>query len=205
MKTLLQQARDGDTEAFATLFEPIRPKIYAVAVRMVGHSDADDVVMDTYLKAWGALPRFGGRSALSTWMCRIARNQAMDLLRKRQRLSQREVHGENAELLAAREPDPKQPDATEQIMRLETQAHVREAVERIAEPHRTTLIMRFVDDLAYAEIAAAMGVSIGTVMSRLHNAKRKLKAALQDLTATNEEPITDHNESVETDADRPKA
>jgi RNA polymerase sigma-70 factor (ECF subfamily) len=188
---MLQQARAGDVEAFAALFEPLRSKIHAVAVRMVGPADADDVVMETYLKAWGALPRFGGRSALGTWLCRIARNQALDMLRKRQRHSIKEVHGEDAELLREREPDPSQPTAVEQIMRAETQASVREALDCVPEPHRTTLLMRFVDDLSYSEIAAAMQVSIGTVMSRLHNAKHKLRAALDELTALRDQPIKD--------------
>ena len=176
-------------EAFATLFEPLRPKMYAVAVRMVGEAEADDIVMDTYLKAWAALPKFGGRSALGTWLCRIARNQAMDLIRKRQRRSQREVQGEQAEYLREREVDPRQPDAAEQVVRSETNTTVRQAIDSIPDPHRSTLLMRFADDLSYAEIAAAMGVSIGTVMSRLHNAKRKLRVALDELTAADDQPI----------------
>ena len=182
MNVQLRKARQGDIEAFAALFEPLRGKIHAVACRLVGPDEADDVVMDTYLKAWEALPRFGGRSTLSTWLCRIAHNKAMDRLRRRQREAGREVSGEAADVTLAVTGDPGQPGADEEVVRGERRALVTEAVDRLGEPHRSVLLMRYADDLSYAEIAAASGVSIGTVMSRLFGAKRKLRVMLQTLT-----------------------
>ena len=182
MNQLLRQARDGDMEAFAALFEPLRAKLFAVACRLVGPSDADDVVMEAFLKAWRALPRFGGRATLSTWLCRIVHNQAMDMLRQRQRRAGRELRGEDTEAVLTVTEDPAQPTAAAQAMRGETADIVREAVDELPDPHRSALMMRYADDLSYAEIAAASGVSIGTVMSRLFNAKRKLRQALDALT-----------------------
>jgi RNA polymerase sigma-70 factor (ECF subfamily) len=81
----LAAAGKGDMEAFAALFEELRPMVYEVACRLVGPSDADDVVMETYLKAWRAIPRFNRRAALKTWLYRVTYNCALDFLRSRQR------------------------------------------------------------------------------------------------------------------------
>jgi len=177
-------------DAFAELFEPLRAKIYAVACRFVGVSEADDVVMETFLKAWQALPKFGGRSTLSTWLCRIARNQALDLIRKRQSRDHREARGEDAEKAFSSVPDVRQVTADETMIKRERIQAVKYAVERISEPHRTAILMRYVDDMSYTEIAAATGVSLGTVMSRLFNAKRKLRQTLAELTNEHSETIS---------------
>ncbi len=63
---LLGKAQNGDVDAFAELFESLRSRVFAVALRVVGPDDADDVVMETYLKAWQAIPRFNRRSSLTT-------------------------------------------------------------------------------------------------------------------------------------------
>lgn len=136
MNHLLKLARQGDMDAFAELFEPLRAKIYAVACRLVGASEADDVVMETFLKAWQALPRFGGRSTLSTWLCRIARNQALDLLRKRQTRDRRETHGKDAERAISMYPDAGQATADEEITQRERVQAVKRVVARISEPHK---------------------------------------------------------------------
>lgn len=176
-------------EAFAALFEPLRHKLHAVACRLVGPSDAEDVVMDTYLKAWHALPRFGGQSTLNTWMFRIAHNRAMDLLRQRQGRATKEVRGEDAEKAIEHATDPRRPTAAEELQGRELQGLVRQAVDQLPEPHRTTLLMRYADDLSYAEIAAAAGVSIGTVMSRLFHARLKLRHVWESLTANQDGTI----------------
>ena len=183
VKNLLDQAREGDMEAFARLFEPLRPAVFAAACRLVGPQDAEDVVMDTFLKAWKALPGFAERSALKTWLIRIARNRALDLIRARQAAPLRSLDAD-----AEREDgpprewhDPTQLLPDEDVAGRELAGLVDTALRRVAEPHRTTLVMRSVDELSYSEIAAATGVNIGTVMSRLFNAKRKLRAAMAEL------------------------
>jgi len=81
----LERARKGDVEAFAEVFEALRPLVFSVANRLVGPNDAEDVVMETYLKAWQGLPRFRGKSSLKTWLYRISRNCSLDFIRSRQR------------------------------------------------------------------------------------------------------------------------
>lgn len=180
-KDRIRAAKAGDVDAFAELFEALRPTITAVAYRLVGPNDADDVVMDTYLKAWKAVPRFNERSSLKTWLYRITHNCAMDHLRSRGRRLDRIMPGSNAgdrdiaELKDDRAPLPSAP-----MEKAETVAAVQGALAELDEVHRTALQFRFMDELSYTEIAAAMGVSMGTVMSRLFNAKRKLQRIMRE-------------------------
>jgi RNA polymerase sigma-70 factor (ECF subfamily) len=178
-KAKLRAAQRGDMEAFADLFEPIRPKVFAVACRLVGADEAEDIVMDTFLKAWQALPSFKGRAALGTWVCRIARNKAMDCLR-----SARVRH---TELMPTEDVGTRR-DASEQsedlppvaMIRDEVRANVFRAVEQLSAAHKQVILLRYVDDLSYAEIASATGVGIGTVMSRLFHAKRRLRGIMEE-------------------------
>ena len=166
-------------DAFVELFEPLRGKMHAVASRLVGADDAEDAVMDTFLKAWKALPRFDGRASLSTWLYRIAYNQSLDLIRRRKFRNGRRAFGKEADAALLHATDATQPDASDALVRGEAVGEVRQAMALLPDAHRAVLLLRYADDLSYAEIAAATGVSVGTVMSRLFNAKRKLKAALE--------------------------
>lgn len=181
VSSLLEQAKAGDIGAFTRLFEPLRGNVFAVACRFVGAQDAEDVVMDTYLKAWKALPGFRGGSSLKTWLAHIARNACLDRIRR--------VKADRADSMSAGDPeaparelaDPTVSTPDETVRSREMAGVVHEALARLDETHRTALLLRFVDDLSYAEIAAATGVHIGTVMSRLFNGKRKLRAIVDSM------------------------
>jgi RNA polymerase sigma-70 factor (ECF subfamily) len=173
-KVLLNEARKGDMDAFAQLFEPLRLDVYRLAYRHVGPDNADDVTMDTFLKAWRAIPRFTGRSSLKTWLYRITYNCAVDFIRKRTRRKEvwaPEDGPDHKDLMADREDEPGPDDM---MIASELAGQVRGAMSEMSDEHRATLLLRYSDDMSYAEIAAATGVSIGTVMSRLFNGKRKL-------------------------------
>ena len=181
-ETLMAKARNGDREAFAELFEPLRAKVFSVAYRLVGPDNADDVVMETYLKAWQAIPRFSGRSALMTWLYRIARNCAVDHIRARRRRhesSLTELESDNGELTWIADETQKAADVL--VAGSELAAEVQEALSRLSDEHRTVLLLRYADGLSYMDIGAATNVSIGTVMSRLFNAKRKLRKELEQV------------------------
>jgi RNA polymerase sigma-70 factor (ECF subfamily) len=185
----LERAQRGDIEAFAEVFEGLRPLVYAVACRLAGPDDAEDVVMDTYLKAWKALPRFRQGSSLRTWLYRISHNCALDYLRNRKRKA--ETHWDDAPSEGARienVPDGAQRSPAEAMSDRETGHLLTRAMARLSPEHRTSLELRFADEMSYAEIAAATGVSIGTVMSRLFNAKRRLKTILAELQPGGAEP-----------------
>jgi RNA polymerase sigma-70 factor (ECF subfamily) len=177
---LLERARKGDMDAFLALFEESRATIHSVAWRLVGPDEAEDVVMETYLRAWKSVPGFSGRSSVRTWLCRIAHNCSVDWLRKRRHVVQPLEAGDDEEgggegnLFV----DSHQREPSEVMAGAELQAAIDAALETVSPEHRTVLLLRFSDGLSYSEIAAATGVSIGTVMSRLFNGRRKLVKAL---------------------------
>ncbi len=177
----MDQAKRGDMEAFTRLFEPLRPRVFAVACRLVGPTDAEDVVMDTYLRAWKALPAFRGGSTLKTWLMRIARNRALDMIRARHEGARESLSAEDAPADVRNLSDPTQPLPGEDLAGREMAGVLDAALGRLDPVHRTTVLLRYADDLSYAEIAAATGVHIGTVMSRLFNGKRKLRALVEGL------------------------
>ena len=175
----LVKARKGDAEAFAGAFEALRPSVFVVACRLAGPDDAEDVVMETYLRAWQALPGFEGRSSLKSWLYRIAFNCATDLRRRQQRSI--EVRGEPTEdgqEAVERVADPGAVLPGEVLEADETRQRIAAAMRCLTPEHRVALELRYADGMSYAEIAAATGIGIGTVMSRLFNAKRRLRRAL---------------------------
>lgn len=178
----LTKAARGDAEAFARAFEELRPSVFAVACRVAGIDDADDVVMETYLRAWQALPGFEGRSSLKSWLYRIAFNCATDLRRRRQRSPEvRPEPAENGHDAMEQVADWEAASPGEALEAAETRRRVTEALRCLPPEHRMALELRYTDGLRYAEIAAATGIGIGTVMSRLFNAKRKLQRALAQI------------------------
>lgn len=178
---LLVAAQGGDMEAFAALFEPMRPTLTRVAAGIVGDADAEDVVMDALLRVWKALPGFRQSAAVRTWAIRIVRNGALDSLRSRNRrrevpLEQEEEGDEGSSAMDL--PDPNTVHPGDAMVAIENRAVVLEAISRLEAVHRKALELRYMDDLSYSDIATATGVSIGTVMSRLFYAKRKLAKLL---------------------------
>ena len=178
---LLERARKGDVDAFLALFEESRPTIHAVAWRLVGPDEAEDMVMETYLRAWKSVPGFTGRSSVRTWLCRIAHNCSVDWLRKRRHVVQPLEAEDDEGEKGVRFADPRQREPSELMAGAELQETINSALETVSAEHRAVLLLRFSDGLSYAAIAAATGVSIGTVMSRLFNGRRKLLKALADL------------------------
>lgn len=139
------------------------------------------MVMETYLKAWKSLKSFKGRSSVSTWLCQIARNCALDFRRKEARRSGRHIPSEDEEgrRIVERMPDERLRTPQESLENRELGTMIREAMAELSETHRTAVILREVDELSYSEIASATGVSTGTVMSRLFHARRQLRKMLE--------------------------
>jgi RNA polymerase sigma-70 factor (ECF subfamily) len=177
-RRLLEQAQRGDIQAFAQLFEPLRGKIFAVACRLVGPDDAEDVVMDTFVKAWKSLPGFRGGSSLKTWLFRIASNRARDLLRRRRPTVDATPVDTETRAAWPELTDPTQPGPDELAAENEDGVLLGRALAELPAAHRNALLLRYVDGLSYSEISAATGAAMGTVMSRLFHAKRKLRGAV---------------------------
>ena len=178
-KELLKRARNGDMDAFVELFEPLRPLVKSVAYRIVGPNDVDDVAMETFLRAWKAIPRFGGRASLRTWLCRIARNCCIDIVRKGKKKGSLPLNHEGSPDWDS-VSDEAAPAPSAGIMKAESGERVRAALGRLAADHKRVLLLRYSDELSYAEIGAVMGTSIGTVMSRIYYGKKKMYSFLKE-------------------------
>jgi RNA polymerase sigma-70 factor (ECF subfamily) len=186
-ETLVRLARTGDDHARKSaresLFQKHRGMAYRVAYRQLGNEqDALDAVQDGMLKAFLGLDNFDGRSVFRTWLVRIINNAAIDLGRKRGRraflgtavgFGQTSSHGDEE----SQQPDPALDDDPSRGLHRQDQRRVLDtALSRLSLPVRTTFILFAEAELSYHEIAEELKVPIGTVMSRIHYARQKLKS-----------------------------
>jgi len=180
---LVRQAQAGQYRAFDDLVTRHRGKVYAMIVNMVKNdADAWDLAQEAFLKAWKALPKFENRSKFSTWMFRIAHNVVYDWTRKRK------IQGDGELDDSTLNPDRIDPSARtapkgssrpdEAIERDELRGQIEQALAQLSETHREVVLLREVQGMDYKEIAEVMDCSIGTVMSRLFNARKKLQTLL---------------------------
>ncbi len=162
---LLARARAGDADAFSRLTEPLRGQVYSVLVGMVGPMDAEDLLQEVFVRAYRAIGRFRGDSALRTWLTRIAINLA---IRHTQRRRESRVL-EDAELeRLSYEPED-----------VATRLAVRQAVQELSPKLRAAVVLFYFEGLALNDVADAIGINRGTVASRLHEARRILKQRLR--------------------------
>lgn len=170
---LVRLIRGGETEAFAELVRRTRRPAYRLARRITRtHEDADDVVQDSYVKAYQALGRFQSGKALSPWILTIVARTALSALRheKRRRADPLDEAGPDGTIpLAERIPDPAADPAT-----MERRMDVERAYAKLSEEHRVILALRVEGDLSYAAIAETLEIPLGTVMSRLARAREAL-------------------------------
>lgn len=180
---LVERAAGGDRSAQRELFEMYREAAYAVALRVTGrHDDALDVAQDAFIKAFEGLHEFQRESGFKTWLLRICTNRALDLLRSRKvRLAVSvDAQAEDGSPGNAAIPSgDAAPD--ERIEQSETADRIRRALEELPPQQRAAFALFASGELSYGEIAAALDVPIGTVMSRLYHARRKLFELLGDL------------------------
>jgi RNA polymerase sigma-70 factor (ECF subfamily) len=183
---LVKRCQAGDTEAFDELVTRYRARVFGMIYNMV-HSEQDawDLAQESFLKAWKSIGRFRGQSSFYTWIYRIVMNVTIDWLRKKQ------VKGGGAEFddaIQLKEIDPasktvpKSETLPHQAMeREEIRARIEKAIGQLSPEHRAVILMKEIDEMQYHEIAEALGCSIGTVMSRLFYARKKLQSLLRDV------------------------
>jgi RNA polymerase sigma-70 factor (ECF subfamily) len=174
---LVEACRQGDREAFRALYEAYKDDVYSIAWNFTGNDDAArDVCQDVFVKLFSAIAGFRGESSFRTWLFRLVANACRDAQRRSRRL----VAGEDAVLEQAEDPGSADADARER----EIGRRVRAAVVSLAPKIRLAVLLRYVEDLSYSEIAAALGCSPGTVASRLNRAHRILAERLRALRGT---------------------
>ncbi len=180
---LVGAARKGEMGAFEELVARHRDKIYARALSMMRSEDeATDLSQEAWVKAWQRLEQFHGESSFGTWVTRIVINLCLDQLRKRKRHQTDSIEEMDEESGGVERQMPAVTvNPTERLERGELRAKIDAALSQLSHEHRTALVLHEFEDMDYKEIAKTMGCSIGTVMSRLFYARRKMAALLADL------------------------
>jgi RNA polymerase sigma-70 factor (ECF subfamily) len=182
-ETLVKAAQKGDMAAFEELVKRHRDKIYARAFSMVrNEEDAIDLSQEAWVKGWQRLVQFQGDSSFATWMTRIVINLCLDQLRKQKRVKSESIDQMDEESGGVERQLPVvNPNPTEGLERGELRQRIDKALSQLSYEHRTVLILHEFEELEYKLIAKKMGCSIGTVMSRLFYARRKMASLLAGL------------------------
>jgi RNA polymerase sigma-70 factor (ECF subfamily) len=168
-RAAVEACQQGEREAFDRLVERYQRDVYRLCYRYVNnHQDANDMAQEVFLKAYRAIGRFRGDSAFSTWLYRIAVNTCLNF-----RSARRPAQEELSEHLA---------DAgtgvADRLQEDERSALVRQAVSRLPEKQRATLILKIYHDLTHEEVARVLGASVGTVKANLFHALGNLRKLL---------------------------
>lgn len=181
---LVARCQAGQTAPFEKLVTRYRGRIYAMILNLTGNdADAWDLSQEAFLKAWRALPKFEARSQFYTWLYRIAHNVTYDWLRKRK------IQGDEFDdNIATRAPaagaatvphGDRRPD--QNMTGRETAERIQQALQELSPEHRAVILLREVEGMAYEDIAESVGCSMGTVMSRLFYARKRLQELLRDV------------------------
>jgi RNA polymerase sigma-70 factor (ECF subfamily) len=170
----LERLRAGDARAFEELVASHQHRVFGVALRMLGSAaEAEEIAQEAFLRAHRSLPEFRGDAKLSTWLYAIVSRLCLNRLVSGDRKAVR--HGEEVLLRVA---DPRGgPEAGAERGELESALH--RAIAELSEERRVVVILRDLEGLSYEEIAAALGLELGTVRSRLHRARMDLKDKLE--------------------------
>ena len=180
---LVKAAQKGDMGAFEELVARHRDKVYARAFSMMRNEDeAIDLSQEAWVKGWQRLAQFQGESSFATWMTRIVINLCLDALRKQKRQRTESIEEMTEESGGVERQMPAiTVNPTERLERGELRQRIDRGLAQLSHEHRTVLVLHEFEEMEYKQIAKVMDCSIGTVMSRLFYARRKLAALLADL------------------------
>ena len=180
---LLARFAAGDRAALDELFRRYRTVAYRVAFRFLGREpDALDAVQDAFVKALSNLEKFRGHSSFKTWLLRIVCNAALDMGRQRKRDGWNDRTGKTDGTPESFGP-ANLPPADAGLERADLRRVIDSALAQLPAPQRQTFVLHVDGELSYREVADTLGISIGTVMSRLFYARQKLKTLLADRVA----------------------
>jgi RNA polymerase sigma-70 factor (ECF subfamily) len=179
-RELVTAAREGDAEAFGLLVRRHQRRVYRLAVHLLkSGAEAEDVTQDTFVRAYGALDRFDGRSEPFTWIYRICVNLSLNALRSRKTRRASSPDDPRIEgLLIDNRPaggSPARTSADKQLGRA-----LVEGIDELSDTLRTTLVLVCIDGLSHAEAGEVLGCPEGTVAWRVHEARKKLRGMLSE-------------------------
>lgn len=178
-EALMLRVKDGNHDAFSELLRRYERQLTVFFLRQLGDEDgARDLLMDTFLRIYKAAYRYEPRAKFSTYIYQVARNLIINEAQKRafrKTDSLDQINEESSVQLAGRDPDPEQV-----LSRREQQLMVQQALEELPEDQRTILILVEYQDLSYERVAQIMNCSVGTVKSRMHRARQKVREWMEN-------------------------
>ena len=182
-RLLVERSRDGDTAAFDTLVLKFTPRLYATVYNMTSNrEDTADLLQEIFARAYRSLKRFRGDSGFHTWVHRIAVNTTLNFLKSHK--NRRTLSLEDMDSAIERDKDYLELTASSDPVREaglnELQQHLNAALQKLPDSHRAVVVMFDIQGMPHAEIGRIMGLSQGTVRSRLFYAHRQLQAILSD-------------------------
>ena len=177
---LVERAKGGDDDAFRVLVERHSRGVFRSAYRVTGNSaDADDVVQETFLRAYRALGSFDARATMATWLNRIAINCSLDLIDSRKR---RESRHADPELLSSLAATSASPDRI--AIGSEMQRAIAEAMDQLSGNERTAFVLRHFEGMPLEEIGQILGIRLNATKNTVFRAVRKLREQLQPFTGS---------------------
>ncbi len=182
-KELVERAKAGDTGAFDELVKKHSPRLYGLVYHMTSnHEDTNDLLQDIFAKAYRSLKRFRGKSSFYTWIYSISVNMSLNFLKKRNR--RRAMSLDDVDNGIQHDPDFIEMTATSNPVKEanihELQQRLNDAMMQLSEDHRAVVTMFDIQGMPHAEISEILGVSAGTVRSRLFYAHRQLQNYLEE-------------------------
>jgi RNA polymerase sigma-70 factor, ECF subfamily len=190
-------ARDGDSEAFRALVERHSRAVFRLAHRMTGNaSDAEDVVQETFLKAYRQLSRFESRANFGTWVHRIAVNCSIDLIRARPHREAGHDATDLEQFGAADTAEPGLPSPERLMLSAEVQGRISDAMTSLSKMERAAFVLRHFEGQSIDEISRALGLKTNATKHSIFRAVKKMRQALEPFVARPE------NESLTADGAR---
>lgn len=176
-KDLIRRAKQGDRQAFGQLVRMCQPMVYRTVLRILGNEDdAMDITQEGFIRAFTRFEGFREASSFSTWVCRIAMNLALNLLRDRKPTVDPDVASLSTPAF----------DVISSRADAQFQARLSKAIEELPPKQRLTLLLRVKDAKSHLEIADTLGCAVGTSKANYHNAVMNLRKALSDLLPSEE-------------------
>ncbi|RKY14214.1 MAG: RNA polymerase subunit sigma-24 [Planctomycetota bacterium] len=184
--SLVRRCQRGDSEAMSCLIIKYQDRVYNVIFKICqNHDDSAELTQDTFVKVLESINSFRGKSSFYTWLFRVAVNHSLNYCKRRFKLSPVSLDAENDQLeegkgkLAAVLADPNGVDPAVVAQQKELSQIVVNSIGQLQQEHRVVLVLRDIEQMSYAEIAAVLQIETGTVKSRLSRARAKLRQLLE--------------------------
>lgn len=181
---ILKQAQKGEQRAFSQLIELYYEKVYALALGMLRrHEQAQDVAQEVFIKVFKEIQNFRGDAKFSTWLYRVTSNAVIDYIRRKKPVQSLDapLDPDSDDKPLHLEPAAPGLGARELVAQEELKDNMRKALEELSPDHRMVLVLREWHEMSYEEIAESLQIDKGTVMSRLHYARKYLGAVIEKL------------------------